>query len=1174
MPIVFQCLHCGSVFAAPDGLAGQRARCQGCRGVVEVPLASLDSAIFAQPQLMPVPAGLAQTTALVPVQPQLKALGPDPLMELLGPRPVRAQSGLPAKWIIGGGVGLACAIITFALITWGMNRGRPDLAQGPTTGGAGSGFIREPTGPRNGPASQQTVPTTQYGPSFQTSPQNTGQTSSPFEQVESPRSSSPPSGSGSSSNSPGYSPRRSGSTSSTFSGSSSASTPVPSSSIPSPVEVGAANATNATWSVTPDPPTSPIELKAGDFKVPLTGAQPKIIFPHHPSRFVLAWTGDNSRPECTMYDLKTGLAVGKKVSIFGLDPHKALVSGDGRYVAMTRLDEGRDQHRLRLAAVSFASGEGQPRIEIKCSEFHKALFAASHRVVTAHSVGQRYSSNQNRFLTHWDVQTGKSLREINLNELDVNEGARLEFFEVSPGGKYVAFPRDEEIVLIELEAGTVAARLPISDEARGQARLTFAPDGSLLASIEGSSYRADLRVFDMSTGKLVVDEPIETKTYGLNWHSDELSWLPANSGLFIGGQVLLELTSAREAWNFPRSRGEPRRIMRNGEMITLGADRNKTYLYSAPLPQKQIDSVFDAMRVRGGAAEDVSLPTFTQTDLAAAPRIDPPTASIAWSYTPDPAPITERTDQREFQVSDEFSHLTTVRFASAAPRVVVQRLPSSGQSMIEIYDSAGKKLHSVEVPREYRLIDVSPSGQRGLIGIEKEQKWDRLDCISLEKKQHVAGWRPYGQEDQRGQARADLVEWAAFAGEDHIVTNNSQGKLVGWQMPDCKPLYAFQRFGTALAMSGGRKYLLGAEGNNLRIFEAPTGRCVGQLPVEHGAMIAKGGAFRADGSEIAVSFATDTDHFVGRWNATTGRPDDEAPVRGSGSVEYCSNDYLLLEGKRLFDVAKRRVVWRYLMGSGGQRVAGSADSRTWYTAGKTQNDGSRHLTSFAVPSDDVKRKTADRRFESQFLLKPGDNVRIDVQLGEVGLTDMQPLVEQQLRDALESRGFRVSETAGPTVSLVAIERSSGYKIVANLPNGIVNLPGLVQVDEKDVVYHLTLSDAAGRVIWGLDQRVGMTPITMVKVDDPATAVRARMIDEFKASLSKASGFIRSDLPRYVFLPTPGDELSVLAFREERPPQRPSPEEMNLGIRDVRPPPTFPAQLSIGRLGREKAGSAP
>ncbi len=365
------------------------------------------------------------------------------------------------------------------------------------------------------------------------------------------------------------------------------------------------------WAVHPNPSPLPLELKESSFKIPLSGPNPQIIFPAEASRFVLAWSGDNSRPECTMYDLKIGLAVGKKVTLFGLAPDKALVSVDGQYVAMPRVDEGSQQHRVRIAAVSFVTGEAQPRIELKCGAFHKVLFAGPQQFVTAHAVGPRFGGHQTHVLSVWEVASGKLIREIDLNQLDVSQGAELKHLTISPGGKFAAYPVQDELIFIDLTTGQVVGRAPLSDEARGQARLCFSPDGKLLASIEGSSFRSDLRVIDVATGNLTVDERIEARSLGFSSQGPEISWLPENRGLLLGGQVLLELTSAREAYNLQRSRGEPRRIYREGEVITLAADRNRYYLYSAPLPQTQIATVFDALRVRRRTAEDGAPPAET-----------------------------------------------------------------------------------------------------------------------------------------------------------------------------------------------------------------------------------------------------------------------------------------------------------------------------------------------------------------------------------------------------------------------------------------------------------------------------------------------------------------------------------------------------------------------------------
>jgi hypothetical protein len=596
MPIVFRCQHCGAPFGAPDALAGKQARCQGCRGTVTVPMGSM---------LLPRTAPVAMQS-YAPGAGSLQQLpgGPDPLLYSNGLQPMgrTGESGLPAKWIVGGGVGIACAIVTFSLVTFFMSGDQDQPTSGATAAApSGGGFVTQ-----------------------QSSPADENQNRSAFEQAMrgsiqswvSPSNPPPHSGNSEASQAASSSARRAASSSGApdaasnpFVPLSGSTTTAGSSRVPrvtagstelmpvsSPSVDLASNAPRSGWTVQPDPSPNTIEIKNGTIKIPLSGEQPQLVFPQGQSRFVLAWNGNNSRPECTLFDLKTAQPIGKKLELFGFQTKTGLVSEDGRYVGAYRKDEGSEQDRVRISLVSFATGQPLPRIEVKCNEFYKAVFGASHRLVTAHAMGRKYSSNQTAKLTQWDVQTGKSLGEIDLDALDVGKDAKLENLVISPGGKYVAYPLQNELIFVELDGGKLLERLPLSKEFRDEPRLSFSPDGTLLACVGNMRFNNQLRVIDLSTGALIINQKVESDNYSADWRQGEICWLPGNVGLLIDGQLMLELTSAKEAWNFPRSRGEPRRILRAGEMITLGADRNRHYLYSVSLPEKRIAQVFIGLR--------------------------------------------------------------------------------------------------------------------------------------------------------------------------------------------------------------------------------------------------------------------------------------------------------------------------------------------------------------------------------------------------------------------------------------------------------------------------------------------------------------------------------------------------------------------------------------------------
>ncbi|HEX5106691.1 MAG TPA: hypothetical protein VFV87_22880, partial [Pirellulaceae bacterium] len=137
MAIPFQCHQCGGQFAAPDQLAGKKAKCQRCGAVVEVPaatyagagLTTLGPATGGQmPSADPLANPLAHAAAnpygaqvANPYGPQ--AAGAYPQQDggaHLQPAVAATGNEIPWGWIIGGGgaVIVVAGLIGVVMMVW------------------------------------------------------------------------------------------------------------------------------------------------------------------------------------------------------------------------------------------------------------------------------------------------------------------------------------------------------------------------------------------------------------------------------------------------------------------------------------------------------------------------------------------------------------------------------------------------------------------------------------------------------------------------------------------------------------------------------------------------------------------------------------------------------------------------------------------------------------------------------------------------------------------------------------------------------------------------------------------------------------------------------------------------------------------------------------------------
>src|SRR5262245_9167805 len=110
MAIPFQCHQCGGQFAAPEQLAGKKAKCQRCGAVVQVPAAAAAPAFAATPEG---PRGdLFQASGMSAANPLAGTLSPlaAPGYQTGGVYSQQAMGqsggGMPWGWILGGGAAL------------------------------------------------------------------------------------------------------------------------------------------------------------------------------------------------------------------------------------------------------------------------------------------------------------------------------------------------------------------------------------------------------------------------------------------------------------------------------------------------------------------------------------------------------------------------------------------------------------------------------------------------------------------------------------------------------------------------------------------------------------------------------------------------------------------------------------------------------------------------------------------------------------------------------------------------------------------------------------------------------------------------------------------------------------------------------------------------------------
>ena len=199
-----------------------------------------------------------------------------------------------------------------------------------------------------------------------------------------------------------------------------------------------------------------------------------------------------------------------------------------------------------------------------------------------------------------------------------------------------------------------------------------------------------------------------------------------------------------------------------------------------------------------------------------------PNGFVQWNVKPDVAGTVPKGQEREILIAKKGESVQRMMFAGGTSgKVVVQKEVSTKaapgraqarQIVIERFDTiSGQKGNTLPLPNIYQLADVSPSGDYALVVCGKESgKFDRLDVVGLSPKKHIAAWRPFGGEaDKKPDDPAlrhflgwsndpKLVVWAKMIDDQHVLTINPAGKLVCWELPECKASYYFEDFGEPL----------------------------------------------------------------------------------------------------------------------------------------------------------------------------------------------------------------------------------------------------------------------------------------------------------------------------------------------------------------------------------------
>jgi hypothetical protein len=261
--------------------------------------------------------------------------------------------------------------------------------------------------------------------------------------------------------------------------------------------------------------------------------------------------------------------------------------------------------------------------------------------------------------------------------------------------------------------------------------------------------------------------------------------------------------------------------------------------------------------------------------------------------------------------------------------------------------------------------------------------------------------------------------WARIIDGNTVVQRYKKQEYVAWDTSAKQVKYrvAQESFFAPLAtLSGGRKYLFIPEDNGVRVLEAATGSLVSTLPAANGA---SGVAVSEDGRQAAVL----EDNVLLVWDLTN--PDaqpqrHQAEAIGtpfSADLYWVGPERVMADqggfGQVLFSVKTGISLWNYRFDMSavredrGRRLREIVDKHLVY--GATVSAGSQRglaVGAVLLPGPNVNEVEAKTVAESLYIIKPGTEVRVQVQTGEHDVR-----VSKALLAEIEKNGWKLNDSA-------------------------------------------------------------------------------------------------------------------------------------------------------------------
>lgn len=349
----------------------------------------------------------------------------------------------------------------------------------------------------------------------------------------------------------------------------------------------------------------------------------------------------------------------------------------------------------------------------------------------------------------------------------------------------------------------------------------------------------------------------------------------------------------------------------------------------------------------------------------------------------------------------------------------------------------GKSLGAVVLDTGIIPCDVSPDGSSvvcmppGLVSAFHKQRG--IEVWRLEGGGKLAKrWDPNDTRDKKETSRADR---AMFISRDLLLTV-SGGETTVWDIDHARAVYTLPvDSGSRPALSANRKQLAVIHSGVVCVLDAATGQTLlaltaGDTPARGapaGLAAARGRrefhmpahlAFRPDGCQVAAL----GDGVIQVWDLqkqalakqfwlpqSTGR-------FGFDAVEWVDNNYLLVNGSDLVDVAKQIVLWHYDVPGQARSACAVIDGHLAFGAAENARGRGRMQAGVffvALPHAEAAQVAAGLTEEKLSVLKPGGQVSLDLRVPGATPQDIEAITASYTE---QLKSYGVSVVAGAPLS--------------------------------------------------------------------------------------------------------------------------------------------------------------